>query len=299
MKKLRKTNLYDSFDILYSTLLFSVVSIIILLVINYATFFILKTMEANIYYVLIKGALWIPVSLLFGLLFSIVFDKKDLIIKNESDLSKNLLYMFVTMLIVTALSGLVYMIGMNNIPPSTLDVMENKPLSNIGNYNSILSKISYIIALLIATLLNAAGEELFIRYIAYKKLAKKNSGKKLRIKFIITTSLAFGIYHGLFIFINLSKTLGVTRFILTFIISVGICLVFLKTKNIIYVILMHALINFTGLSGLPLVITSIIKDYTPSSTNIVFIEWLSVIIVYLVITVMILLYRYVKKLVHK
>ncbi len=178
MRKLSKSNLYDSFDILYNTLLFSVISTIILFVINYVTFLILKTMEANIYYVLIKGALWIPISLLFGLLFSIVFDKKDLIIKNESDISVNLLYMFVT-IIIMSFAYLVYFIGLDNLPTSVLDFVKSSSPSSVGDYNSILSKIAFIIVLLIATFLNAAGEELFIRYMTYKKLAKKNSAKNL------------------------------------------------------------------------------------------------------------------------
>ncbi len=117
------------------------------------------------------------------------------------------------------------------------------------------------------------------------------------MKFIITTSLAFGIYHGVPVFANLNKVLGVTRFIMAFIISFGICLVFLKTKSIIYAIVMHTLLNYVGASGLHLVVVSFIEKFIPGATNRIYIEGLSVIIVYLVITLAILLYRYVKKLV--
>ncbi len=222
MKKWSKLKLYDWLNILYNTLLFSVASIIILLIITRATFTILKTTESSIYYILTRGALWVPVSLLFGLLFNVVFDKKDLISKNTSDLSTNLLYMFITMLIIVPLSLLIYTIGLENLSPSILNIVNDAVSSRISDYNSILSKLSFIILLLIATFLNATGEELFIRYIAYKWLAKNNHGKKLKFIFLITTSLAFGIYHGIFIVINLSKILGITRFILAFIISFGI-----------------------------------------------------------------------------
>ncbi len=295
MKAFDKFNGSDLLDIIYHTMLFAIVSMIILNIIYFIPARILKTVDESIEYTLIKGVAWVIVSLIVGRLFGVEYRKEEMLRHNEHDMSSNLLYMFLLMLITTVSYGFVSILGEYFIPIEVLNYLKSLPSPAIGDYDSVIGKVLFIIVLLIAAILNATGEELFIRYIAYKQLAKKNSGKTLDVKFIITTSLAFGLYHGIGLFGKLSKAAGLTRFLVAFIISVGIGLVFLRTKSIIYAIIMHTLVNFIPLSHSHLMVLSFYDKIAPNISDHSSMELVSLLTVYLILLLMTVLYRFIKK----
>ncbi len=294
MKIFDKISDSNLFDVIYHTILFTVVSIIILNIIYVIPAQILKTFEENIYYTLLKGASWIIISIIVGLIFGVEYRKEDVLRHNERDVSSNLLYILILMLTIVIISGLIGVMGEYFFPEDAVAYMQNISEPAIGNYESVLGKMIFIIALLISAILNATGEELFIRYIAYKKLAKKNSGRELNYKFIVATSLAFGLYHGIGIFFSLSKGMGFIRFLGTFTISVGICFVFLRTKSIVYAIIMHALWNFIILSSLNSLVISFFEKILTSGGDSSYIETLSIASIYLVLILLVMIYRVFK-----
>ncbi len=289
--KLKRSNLLD---IIYHTILFTILSSIILHIIYLIPAWILKTLEENLYYTLIKGASWIIVSILVGLILGINYKKEELLKCNDDDMSSNILYMFLFMLIITIITGVIMVIGMSFVSKDVANYLSSLPTPSIGDYDSVFGKVIFIIALFIAAILNATGEELFIRYVTYHKLAKKNSGRVLNFKFIITTSLAFGLYHGVGFFVRLSRAAGVIRFLAAFTASVCICFVFLKTKSIIYAVIMHALLNFIPLSGLHLAVLSLFEKTVPTIGDKVYTEAISLLTIYLALIMAIWAYRYVK-----
>ncbi len=296
-----KKSMSDFFSIIGNTILFS---FIILTMRNIVIFFTSPIYEANdniIYYIIASGVVFIIVSIVISHLFNVKITRKDFTLKTESELSSNLLYMFVTILIVSTLSSFVYFIGTYNLPQSVLNIIQkNADLwPSIKSYNGALNKIVFTIAIMIGAFLNATGEELFIHYISYKQLSKNNIDKRLRFKFVIITSLTFGIYLGWHSFLYTSPVLGVTKFIMGFILSFGICLVFLKTKSFAYVILTQTIMFFTDSLGLHLVLIPYIKNIFPALADMPHAIGFYPVIVYLIVVLALLLYRYVKKRVHK
>ncbi len=251
-------------DTVYYTLLFLVVSLCI-----FGVIFIFpeRLNISGVYYLIVVGIVWIFISHLFGLVFKVEFSKKQLfgIGKDKKSISLNLLYSFILITIVGAIYYIVLKINVYMVPEQLTTITRKgmTEVPNINDFNSAFSQAMFLIGITCATILNAVGEELFIRYVTYNKLAKRNSSRKLNIKFIISASLAFALYHTLFS-VRYSYLLP-TVFITTFLGSVALCLIFIRTKNIIYPIAMHTLLNLNGFNLLAILLPNISKKMIGTS----------------------------------
>lgn len=104
----------------------------------------------------------------------------------------------------------------------TINIQEENPLTNLN----IILLISYVV--IIAPIF----EELLFRYIALKD-ARKNYQDKIAILII---SIAFALMHT-----------GIINIIYTFLLGIILSFIYIKYKNIIYPIILHASANLMSL----------------------------------------------------
>lgn len=241
MKMMKKIHSNYVLDIMYYTLLFLVVSICIQQIIHILP----QLLNLNgVYYLIVVGVMWIIVSAIVGLLFKVGYTKKQLfgIGENKKSISSNLLYSFSLLAIVTITISLIYTLRIYMFSETIENVTKEgmAELSNINDFDNMVDLSVYLIGIAVSIVLNATGEELFIRYVAYNELAKRNSGRELNVKFVITSLLAFVLFHiGALFSLDLLLVFFSSSFA-----ALSFSLIFIKTKNIVYPIIMHSMWNF-------------------------------------------------------
>lgn len=98
-------------------------------------------------------------------------------------------------------------------------------------------------------------EELFFRFLTFKYIVKDESNKKDIYLFIFASSILFMLYHGY----------SIARMVSVFILSISYCLIYIKTKNFIFPLIVHILWDFLTFMLSPLV--SLFKNYNLSMTT--------------------------------
>ena len=192
------------------------------------------------------GIVWLIISYLFGLAFGVKFDKKaffgtDNMVKDiPQKLAYSLAMMIAVYIILFIVSEVNYFLLPENIRKITL--AEDSQLEG--------SLFLFILSVIIA----AVAEEYFIRYVAYNYLAKDNRGGELNLKFILYTSIAFSLQH--IVMASNVQYYFVAYFFNYFLFSAAMCLIYLKTKNFIYPVTIHAFNNISTGWGFAYIIIS-------------------------------------------
>lgn len=89
----------------------------------------------------------------------------------------------------------------------------------------------------------------------FKYIVKDESNKKDIYLFIFGSSILFMLYHGY----------SIARMVSVFILSISYCLIYIKTKNFIFPLIVHILWDFLTFMLSPLV--SLFKNYNLSMTT--------------------------------
>ena len=128
-------------------------------------------------------------------------------------------------------------------------ILTNKEATNV--VDELVSDAPILLIILVVVIIAPIVEELVFRKILLDKLSRYGSGVAITV-----TSIAFGLFHTNFDQFFYAVGLG---FILGFI--------YLKTKNIVYPIIMHMLVNFMGSVAI-LPVTNVLDEYYGMMENI-------------------------------
>ncbi len=137
----------------------------------------------------------------------------------------HLLVAFVMTYSITYLSNFI-----GNILISLIEKAKGAPVENV--LDQLLNQISPATTLLIAVILAPIFEELLFRKAILDRTAKYGEGVAM-----VFSGLAFGLFHGNF-----------SQFAYAFFLGMFFSFIYLKTKNIMYPIVLHILTNFVGSS---------------------------------------------------
>lgn len=171
--------------------------------------------------------------LIFTMLTKIIFNIKYINLKNDIvnfryNFIDNLLY---SLIIIFGLSFTALFINTIDflIDPSSKDTIKTLFINASNNYYEQTNMIdleilfnSFCIVIVIFL------EEIYFRYSLYE-IYEKNT--KI---FILLSSISFGLYHGY----------SIARILSSFILGISFAIVYVKTKNIVYPIIIHFLWNF-------------------------------------------------------
>ncbi len=206
-------------------------------------YFILKSSlnPKSYYFFLITGiAGFIILSLIARFFMKIRFNGGRNLFSHTDNGKKNFIkYFLYTLKLMTLVSFITFIIYLlyYSVFPYKIDSF-SRYASEQGEGFGAFASIIYLLGLIICAL----RKEMFIRYVLYDLIKKVRPDNSKPI-FLITTSLAASLYH-------LSPIVDlIPRFLAVFIFSFSMGLIYLKTNNLIYPVIVHFLSNsFTTFS---------------------------------------------------
>lgn len=137
-------------------------------------------------------------------------------------------HLIITFLMAYAIMYLSNFIG--NILVGLFEKVKEAPVENV--LEQLLNEISPVTTLIIAVILAPVFEELLFRKAVVDRTAKYGDGISM-----VFSGLLFGLFHGNF-----------SQFAYAFFLGMFFAFIYLKTKNIMYPIILHILVNFMGSS---------------------------------------------------
>ena len=137
-------------------------------------------------------------------------------------------HLIITFLMAYAIMYLSNLIG--NFLVGLFEQVKEAPVEN--ELTRLLEEISPVTALIIAVILAPIFEELLFRKAVVDRTAKYGDGISM-----VFSGLVFGLFHGNF-----------SQFAYAFFLGMFFAFIYLKTKNIMYPIILHILVNFMGSS---------------------------------------------------
>lgn len=182
------------------------------------------------------------ILIFIGIVFYIALTKDANIITNEIKL-----YNFITICTMISLIPItIYLLKKHKIKETKLEIKKIIPIIILGLNFSLffnmltinfqeenpITNLNIILLIIYAVIIAPIFEELLFRYIALKD-ARKNYQDKIAILII---SISFALMHT-----------GIINIIYTFIFGIILSYIYIKYKNIIYPIIMHASANLMSL----------------------------------------------------
>lgn len=135
-------------------------------------------------------------------------------------------HLFIAFLMTYAITYISNFIG--NFLISIFEEVKEAPVENV--LEQLLDQINPVTTLIIAVILAPIFEELLFRKAVIDRTAKYGDGIS-----IVFSGLLFGLFHGNF-----------AQFAYAFFLGMFFGFIYLKTKNIMYPIILHILTNFLG-----------------------------------------------------
>ena len=91
----------------------------------------------------------------------------------------------------------------------------------------------------------AVAEELFFRGLVLRELVFSYRWQSIRVSLIV--SLVFGVLHLLNVNSYATWSYAIVQSICAFAVSFNLCAIFIKTKSLLWCVIIHALINITSI----------------------------------------------------
>lgn len=124
------------------------------------------------------------------------------------------------------------------------------------------------------------AEELFFRYIFYRIFVKDENNKKDKLVFIMSSSIIFGLMH----------ITTIERAVTSCVFGIFLAIIYIKTKNLIYTIIAHGLVNYCSAISLNYASYFDYENLNWSVYSNLFVAMLT-----LVILIILTLYAYLKR----